>query len=175
MARRRRGPGLVWRILFGYNGPTKARLKNEFEKKLRLKLTDTFVVPVRDSTGRVRKQTWRIDPDGTTRQIQQQPKKRKPAAKKAGSKRAVSQPSKPSRTSKTGTASRRRTTTAPAVQPGRAAPVAERYIQNADGTFAGSKSANAEYRRALRNAEAAGKRADQRAEELLGWRKPPRR
>lgn len=169
--RGKRRPGLIWRVLFGHNGPTRARLKNELEKALRLKLTDTFEVPYRDETGRLRKQVWRIEPDGTTRQVQRQPKK-KAAAKKTTSKRAVSQPSKPSRTSETGAAPRRRTAAAPTVRPGRAAPVAERYIQNADGTLAGSSPASPEYRRALRNAEAAGKRANQHAEELLGWRKP---
>lgn len=162
------GPGLIWRMVYGLNGPTRARLKNELEKKLRLKLTDTFEVPYRDETGRVRKQTWRIEPDGMVRQVQQRPKKKAPA-KKAGGKRAVSQPSKPSRASKAGSAQRRRTAT-PA--PAEAAPMAERHLRDSNGRYAGSRSDEA---RAIRNAEAAGREANRKAEELLGWRKPRQR
>jgi len=167
---RRRGPGLIWRVLFGHNGPTKARLRNELEKKLRLKLTDTFVVTTRDATGRVRKQTWRINPDGTTVQVQQRPKKK--ATTKPGAKGAASKPSKPSRASKAGGTQRRQTTpAAPAVRAAKPASMRERALRNPDGKLAGSRKDPEKQAReaAQRKAEQAYLRASQHAEQLLGW------
>lgn len=176
--KRRRKPGLLWRVLFGSNGPTKAELK----KLLRLSFTNTFVVPVRDpATGRVRNQRMRIEPDGKIREVKAPAKKKRTAAKKATSRRTVSKPSKPSRASKPGSTQRRRQTgtAASAVQHGHAEPMSKRFLQNPDGTMAGSRKqkpvtyaqAQQEYAKAMKNAAAASKRAEQ----LLGWDPPPRR
>lgn len=171
-AKKRRKPGLIWRVLFGHNGPTRARLKTELEKALRVKLTDTFVVPTRDSTGRVQQQKWRINPDGTTQQVQQRPKK-KAAAKKASGKRTASQSSKPSRASRTGSTQRQRQTVAVPQVPrrARAEPLAERVLRNPDGTLNGSRKRSAEAKVAQEYAKAAkdAATAERRAERLLGW------
>lgn len=175
--KKRRKPGLLWRVLFGHNGPTKARLKKAWTQTF----SNTFTIHERDPlTGRVRKHTMRVEADGRVVRAQPKPKRKPAAAKRATPKRGVSQPSKPSRASTSGTAQRRTSApAAPDMRPGRAAPMSERVLQNPDGTFAGSVSADpnmrlrkaeAEYQKALRSANAAGRRAD----ELLGWRTPKR-
>ena len=171
-------PGLIWRFVFGYNGPTRARLRAELERKLRLSLSSDFEVQVRDpKTGRVGKQRWRIEPDGKVREVKTPPKKKGPAAKKTTASRTVSKPSKPSRTSKSGsTQQRRQPAAAPTPRRARAETMSERVLQNPDGTFAGSRKqkpvtyaqAQREYAKAMRNAQAASKHA----EELLGWDQP---
>lgn len=176
--KRRRKPGLLWRVLFGHNGPTKVELK----KLLRLSFSNTFPVQERDAlTGRVRTRYMRIEADGKIREVKAPAKKKRTAAKKATGRRTASQPSEPSRASKTGSAQRRRQTVAtPAARRGRPEPMTDRVLRNTDGTFNGSrtadpakalKKAEQEYVKALRNANTAGRRA----EELLGWQKPRRR
>lgn len=152
------GPGLIWRLVYGHNGPTRARLRAELEKKLGVKLTDTFVVPTRDSAGRVRKQTWRINPDGTTAQVRQEPKKK--TAAKPAAKRTASKPSKPSRASKTGSTQRRQAAApaAPTVRAAKPQSMRERGLRDAGGRYAGSRKADQAYQR-----------ASKRAEKLLGW------
>jgi len=176
-------PGLIWRFVFGHNGPTRARLRAELERKLRLSLSSDFEVPIRDpATGRVGKQRWRIEPDGKVREVKTPPKKKgsatkRSAAKKTTTSRTASKPSKPSRTSKSGSAQQRRQpAAAPTPRRARAETMSERVLQNPDGTFAGSRKqkpvtyaqAQQEYAKAMRNAQAASKRA----EELLGWDQP---
>lgn len=179
--KRRHKPGLLWRLLFGSNGPTKGELK----KLLGLTFSKTFPVQERDAlTGRVRTHYMRIEPDGRVVEAKAPQKKKRTAAKRTAAKkttgrRTASQPSKPSRASKSSTTRSRSTASAtPTARRPKAAPIEERYLQNPDGTFAGSQSANpeqrlrkaeVEYRKALRNAEAAGRRA----EGLLGWQKQP--
>jgi len=177
--RRRHKHGLIWRVLFGNNGPTKGELK----KLLGLTFTKTFDVHVRDpATGRVQKQRMRIGADGKVEEVKTPLKKKgstakRPAPKKATASRGASKPSKPSRTSKSGsTQQRRQPGTAPTPRRARAETMSERVLQNPDGTFAGSRKqkpvtyaqAQQEYAKAMRNAQAASKRA----EELLGWDQP---
>jgi len=177
--RRRHKHGLIWRVLFGNNGPTKGELK----KLLGLTFTKTFDVHVRDpATGRVQKQRMRIGADGKVEEVKTPPKKKgsaakRPAAKKTTASRTVSKPSKPSRTSKSGrTQQRRQPTAAPVPRRTRAEPLADRVLRNPDGTLAGSRKqkpvtyaqAQREYAKAMRNAAAASKHA----EELLGWDQP---
>ena len=178
--RRRHKHGLIWRVLFGNNGPTKGELK----KLLGLTFTKTFDVHVRDpATGRVQKKRMRIGADGKVEEVKTPPKKKgsaakRPAAKKTTASRTASKPSKPSRTSKSGsTQQRRQPAAAPTPRRARAETMSERVLQNPDGTFAGSRKqkpvtyaqAQREYAKAMRNAQAASKRA----EELLEWE--PRR
>jgi len=180
MAARKKGshkPGLLWRVLFGHNGPTKGELK----KLLGLTFSKTFPVKERDGlTGRVRTRYMRIEADGRVVETKAPQKKKHTRPKKTVGYRTASQPSKPSQASKPGTTRRRSTASAPSARQPKAEPIRERFLQNPDGTFAGSESANperrlrkaeAEYQKALRNAQAAGRRADRHAEELLGWRK----
>lgn len=183
--RGKRHPGLVWRVPFGHNGPTRARLRVELERKLRLSLSSDFVVPTRDSTGRVRNQKWRIESDGKVREVNTPTKKKgsaakRPAAKKATAQRGGSQASKPSRTSKSGsTPQRRQPAVTPTPRRARAESMAERALRNPDGTLAGSRKqkpvtyaqAQREIAKAMRSAEAASKHA----EELLGWDQRGRR
>jgi len=160
------GPGVLWRYVFGLRGPTWARLKNE----IGLKPIKTFETTTRDSTGRVRKQTWRINPDGTTVQVQQRPKKK--AAPKSAAKRTASKPSKASRASKTGSTQRRQTTPAvPAVRAAKPQSMRERALRNPDGKLAGSRKDHEKQAReaAQRKAEQAYLEASARAERLLGW------
>jgi hypothetical protein len=179
-------PGLIWRFLFGHNGPTRARLRAELERKLRLSLSSDFEVQVRDpKTGRVGKQRWRIEPDGKVREVKTPSKKKsstakRPAAKKTTASRTASKPSKPSRTSKSGSTQQRRQPAAtPTPRRTRAEPLADRVLRNPDGTLAGSRKqkpvtyaqAQREIAKAMRNAEAASKHA----EELLEWDPPGRR
>lgn len=176
--RRSKKPGLLWRVLFGHNGPTKGELK----KLLGLTFSKTFPIQERDAaTGRVRTRYMRIEPDGRVVETKAPAKKKRGVAKKSAAKRAASQQSKPSRASKSGGTPRRSTTsTSPAGRRSKPVPLADRVLRNSDGTLAGSKPASpeqqlrkaeAEYRKALRNANAAGRRAD----ELLGWQAPKRR
>lgn len=181
--RGKRRPGLVWRVLFGHNGPTKGELK----KLLGLTFSKTFDVHVRDpATGRVQKQRMRIGDDGRIQEVKAPAKKKRSpskqtAAKKSATGRTASKPSKPSRTSKSGSTQRRRQPTAtPVPRRPRTESMSERVLQNPNGTFAGSRKqkpvtyaqAQREYAKAMRNAAAASKHA----EELLGWELPqPRR
>lgn len=168
--RRRRKPGLLWRVLFGNNGPTRAELKKLlFNPK-------TFSLAVRDpATGKIRKTQMRLDQDGRLQEYKP-PRKKKPAAKRQSkTTRGASQASKPSRASKTGAAPRRQTATAQSpARRGRPQPLAERVLRNPDGTLAGSRpvadpyvKAQREIEKAMRNAA----RADKRAEQYLGWRR----
>lgn len=180
--RGKRRPGLVWRVLFGHNGPTKGELK----KLLGLTFSKTFDVHVRDpATGRVQKQRMRIGDDGRIQEVKAPAKKKRSpskqaAAKKSATGRTTSKPSKPSRTSKSGSTQRRRQPAAtPAPRHPRAEPMSERVLRNTDGTLAGSRKqkpvtyaqAQREVAKAMKNAEAASKHA----EELLQWDQPPRR
>ncbi|NUQ98351.1 MAG: hypothetical protein HOY79_17965 [Streptomyces sp.] len=176
--RGKRHPGLVWRVLFGHNGPTRGELK----KLLGLTFSKTFDVHVRDpATGRVQKKRMRIGDDGRIQEVKAPAKKKRTAAKKQGTgKRGTSQSSKPSRTSKAGASPRRRQAVAvPQPRRVRAEPLAERVLRNPDGTLAGSRKQKAptyaqaqqEYAKAMKSATAASKRA----EELLGWNQSPRR
>lgn len=184
--KKRHKPGVLWRVAFGYDGPTKAALK----KSLGLTFSKTFTLAVRDpATGVVRKQRMRVEKDGRIVEVKTPAKKPAPA-KKAAAKRGGSQPSKSSRTSKSGTTQRRQTSGATAVPRRRKpAPLADRVLRNPDGTLAGSRSdpvakayrdeakrvaaAQREYRQAAKNAEVASRHA----EELLGWQRqtPTRR
>lgn len=184
--KRRKKPGLLWRVLFGNNGPTKGELK----KLLRLSFSNTFVVEVRDpATGRVRNQRMRVDADGKIQQVKAAPRKaaKKRTGTKPAAKRTTSKTSKPSRTSRTGATPQRRTTAAtPASRRAKPVPLADRVLRNPDGTLNGSRKdpvkaqrdqakqwaqVQRAYQQASRNADAAGRRA----EELLGWQKPRRR
>lgn len=176
--RRKRGPGLLWRVLFGHNGPTKGELK----KLLGLTFSKTFPVQERDAlTGRVRTRYMRVEADGKVHEVKAPAKKKRAPAKQGAGRRTASKPSKPSRASKSGSTQRRRQpATAPAARRGRPEPMSERVLRNNDGTFNGSrtadpakalKKAEQEYAKALRNANTAGRRA----EELLGWQQPRRR
>lgn len=177
--RHKRGPGLIWRVLFGHNGPT----RGEMRKLLGLTFSKTFDVHVRDpATGRVRKQRMRIGADGKVEEVKTPPKKKgstakRPAAKKATASRAASSPSKPSRTSKSGSTQQRRQSGAtPTPRRVRAEPLADRVLRNPDGTLAGSRKqkpvtyaqTQREIAKAMRNAEAASRHA----EKLLGWDQP---
>jgi hypothetical protein len=182
--RRRKKPGLLWRVLFGHNGPTRGELK----KLLGLTFSKTFTLNVRDpATGRVQKKRMRIGDDNRIQEVKPPAKKKSSAAKRAAAKkttarRATSKASKPSRTSKSGTTQRRQTQpgAAPAHRRAKSVPLAERVRRNPDGTLNGSHrdpatqerqryaQAQREYAQAMKNAAAASKRA----EELLGW-KPP--
>jgi hypothetical protein len=184
--RRKRGPGLLWRVLFGHNGPTRGELR----KLLGLTFSKTFTLNVRDpATGRVQKKRMRIGDDGRIQEVKAPAKKKvsaakRPAAKKATARRTASKPSKPSRTSKAGATPRRQ------AQPGgvpaaarraKPVPLAERVRRNPDGTLNGSRrdpatqerqryaQAQREYAQAMKNAAAAGRRA----EYLLGWQQQP--
>lgn len=173
--RRSRKPGLVWRVLFGHNGPTKGALKKAWTQTF----SKTFTIHQRDPlTGKVKKHTMRVKADGRIVEAKAKPKKKRPAAKKTVAGRAASKPSKPSRTSKTGSAQRRQRQPAVSSAPRRtrAETMSERVLQNPDGTFAGSRKqkpvtyaqAQREYVKAMKNAAAASKHA----EELLGWDQP---
>lgn len=175
--KRRRKPGVLWRVVFGYNGPTKGALKKAWTQTF----SKTFPIKERDAvTGHVRTRYMRVEKDGRVVEVKAPAKKKRAPAKKPTAKRGASQPSKPSRASKGGTTPRR--TAAPVAPAGRrtkATPLADRVLRNPDGTLAGSKPASpeqqlrkaeAEYRKALRNAATAGRRAD----ELLGWKTPRR-
>src|SRR3954470_8698090 len=100
--RRSRKPGLLWRVLFGHNGPTKGEMK----KLLGLTFSKTFDLQVRDpATGRVRKQRVRIGDDGRIQEVKAPAKKKgstakRPAAKKTTAGQTASKPSKTSRVSK---------------------------------------------------------------------------
>jgi hypothetical protein len=182
--KRRKKAGLLWRFLFGHNGPTKTELK----KLLRLSFSNTFVIPVRDpATGLVRKQRMRIDKDGRVLEAKAPAKKNRPAPKKVPGKQGASKASKASRASKTGSAPRKQTQAgaAPAAHRAKPVPLAERVRRNPDGTLNGSRrdpatqerqryaQAQREYAKAMKNADTASKRA----EYLLGWQQqpPPRR
>jgi hypothetical protein len=183
--RGKRHPGLVWRVLFGHNGPTRGELK----KLLGLTFSKTFDVQVRDpATGRVQKKRMRIGDDGRIQEVKAPAKKKgkkgsaakRPAAKKPPAGRAASKTSKPSRTSKSGSTQQRRQPSATsAPRRARAEPLAERVLRNPDGTLAGSRKqkpvtyaqAQREIAKAMRSAEAASKHA----EELLEWEIPQRR
>lgn len=178
--RRKRGPGLVWRVLFDHNGPTRGELR----KLLGLTFSKTFDVHVRDpATGRVQKQRMRIGDDGRIQEVKAPAKKKRSAAKrtaakKATARRTASKTSKPSRTSKAGSTQQRHRQSAASPDPRRprAESMSDRYLQNPDGTFAGSRKqkpvtyaeAQRAYAEAMRNAAAASKHA----EELLGWDQP---
>lgn len=172
--KRQHKPGVLWRVVFGHDGPTRGALKKAWTQTL----TKTFTIHQRDPlTGKVRKRVVRVEADGRIVEAKAKPKK-KSAAKKTAAKRTASQPSKPSRASPAGSTQRRATTAAgPTPRRSRAAPMSERVLRNPDGTFDGSKSADpeqrlrraeAEYRKAMKNAGAAGRHA----EDLLGWRTP---
>lgn len=179
--RGKRRPGLVWRVLFGHNGPT----RGEMRKLLGLTFSKTFDVHVRDpATGRVQKQRMRIGDDGRIQEVKAPTKKKRSpskqsAAKKTATGRTASKPSKPSRTSKSGSTQprRRQPAATPAPRHPRAESMSERVLRNTDGTLAGSRKqkpvtyaqAQQEYLKAMKNAAAASKHA----EELLGWE--PRR
>lgn len=178
--KRRKKAGLLWRVLFGHNGPTRGELK----KTLGLTFSKTFDLNVRDpATGVVRKQRIRIGPDGKVQEVKAPAKKKgstakRPAAKKTTARQTASTASKPSRTSKTGATPRKRQSAAVPV-PRRTRPetMSERFVQNPDGTFAGSRKqkpvtyaqAQREVAKAMKNAAAASKHA----EELLGWQQRP--
>jgi hypothetical protein len=178
--RRKRGPGLLWRVLFGHNGPT----KGEMRKLLGLTFSKTFPVQERDAvTGRVRTRYMRVEPDGRVVEAKAPAKKKraapkkKPAAKPAA-KGVASKSSKPSRTSKSGSTQQRQRQPAanPTPRRTRAEPMSERVLRNPDGTLAGSRKqkpvtyaqAQREYVKAMKNAAAASKHA----EELLDWDQP---
>lgn len=172
--KRRKKPGLVWRVLFGHNGPTKGELRKVFG----LTFSRTFTLAVRDpATGLVRKQRMRVDKDGRVLEVKAPAKKKRPAPKKTASKRTASQPSKPSRVSKAGATPRKRQpAAAPAPRRVRAEPLAERVLRNPDGTLNGSRKSTTyaqvqrEYAKAMKSAAAASKHA----EELLSWQPPQR-
>lgn len=179
--RGKRHPGLIWRVLFGHNGPTKGALKKAWTQTF----SKTFTIYERDAlTGRVQKHLMRVESDGRVVRATPKVKKKPAAAKKATGRRTASQPSKaskPSRASKSGATPRRSTASASAPAPrlGKPEPLADRVLRNPDGTLAGSRKQKAptyaqaqqEYAKAMKNAAAASKHA----EELLGWRKPQRR
>lgn len=184
--RGKRHPGLIWRVLFGNNGPTKGELK----KLLGLTFSRTFVLDQRDpKTGRVVKKTMRVDADGRVVEAKAPAKKKQAPTKTTTGKRTSSKPSKPSATSRTpkGGAAPRRTAAAPStVRRAKPVPLADRVLRNPDGTLNGSRkdpvakaqreqakqvaAAQRAYRQASKNADTAGRRA----EELLGWRTPRR-
>lgn len=170
--RRKRGPGLLWRLLFGHNGPTKSELK----KLLGLTFSKTFPVKERDAvTGRVRTRYMRVEADGKVHEVKAPAKKKRTAAKKSTGRRAASQPSKPSRTSGSGSTPRRQAgaPAAPARPRRKVEPLADRVLRNPDGTLAGSRPADPV--KQLRQAEQAYLKASRRAEVLLGWQKSGRR
>lgn len=175
--KRRKKPGLLWRVLFGNNGPT----KGEMRKLLGLTFSKTFPIKERDpQTGRIRTRYMRVEADGKVHEVKAPVKKKRTAAKKTTGRRTVSQPSKPSRASKSGSAQprRRQPAATPLPRRSRSEPMSERVLRNTDGTLAGSRKqkpatyaqAQREVAKAMRNAAAASKRA----EELLGWERPPR-
>lgn len=176
--RRRRGPGLLWRVLFGNNGPTRGELR----KLLKLSFTNTFDLNVRDpASGKMRRQRMRIDPDGRVYEVKAPAKKKPAAKKKASARRTASQLSKASKPSAASKSERPRQPrqSAPGIQPTprrpRVEPLSERVLRNPDGTLAGSRKATyagaqREYAKVMKNAEAASKRA----EYLLGWQPVPR-
>lgn len=177
-------PGLLWRMAYGRNGATRPALRKAWQQwKDRLFAPKPFQVMVYSpKTGKpqvqwvqLNQKTGKIEPTKSPAT-----KKRKPAAKKTTSRRTASQPSKaskPSRASKSG-GTQRRQPAANAATPRRRSPetMSDRYLQNPDGTMNGSRKqkpvtyaqAQREYSKAMKNAEAASKRA----EELLGWDQP---
>lgn len=168
--KRRKKPGLLWRVLFGHNGPTKA----EMRKLLGLTFTKTFPMQERDAaTGRVRTRYMRVKADGRVVEAKAPAKKKRTAAKKTTGRRTASKPSKSSRASKTGSTQRQRQTVAVPQVPrrARAEPLAERVLRNPDGTLNGSRKRSAEAKVAQEYAKAAkdAATAERRAERLLGW------
>lgn len=167
--RGKRHPGLIWRVLFGHNGPTKGALKKAWTQTF----SKTFTIYERDPlTGRVQKHLMRVEADGRVVRATPKTKKKPAVAKKTTGRRAASQPSKaskPSRTSKIGSTQRRQATTAaaPARARRKAEPLADRVLRNPDGTLAGSRPADPV--KQLRKAEQAYLKASRRAEVLLGW------
>ena len=169
-------PGLIWRVMFGHDGPTKGALKKAWTQTF----SKTFTIYERDAlTGRVQKHLMRVEADG--RVVRAMPKaQRKPAAAKKGTgRRTASQPSKiskPSRASKSGSAQQQRQTVAAPRAPRRIRdePLADRVLRNPDGTLDGSRKLSAEakvareYAKASKNAAV----AERRAERLLGWETP---
>lgn len=170
--RRRKHPGLAWRVLFGQHGPTKKTLKKAAANMIGPKTIASIAHdPV---TGKLVTKNLRVD--RKTGVISIVPPAKKSAKKTAASKSSrASVPSKPSRA---GQVQRRASATSVPAQSGVRQPKAKSMTErvadfrNADGTLNGSApavdplvKAQQDYERALRHAA----RLERITDRDLGW------
>lgn len=169
--RRRKRPGLAWRVLFGQHGPTRRALKAELKRGAARYFGPQTITTSAHDPATQKRVTKVLSVDPKTGVISEVPRSRKGGKGTVASK--PSKASRPSRVSRAGQTSRRTAAAIPIVQQPRqpkVKPMSERVLRNPDGTLAGSTKATAagaqrSYQQVMRHVA----KLERQTDRDLGW------